>query len=494
MIQSFLDRCSKQHQACSKTLSTYKPTRLIDVSNGTSTISLIETSGLVSHLKYAALSYCWGKPQLNSESYKTTASNFQSRFSGFDLTGQPPTIQDTVKTARALGIQFLWIDALCVIQGDVADWQREGLNMDKVYQNAYLTIASTATDTVWESFLARPTIQTQLSLATDSNVAPTSIGFHYPFDTEMSDMEWILPWWQRAWTLQEHALSIRVLYFTREFLYLECLSDRKMESTQYNIPDSLSCKPWGQNLGTDSGLDLGRESVTVHQKWYDVVEQYSSRKLTFEGDKLFAIAGLVSQISKQLPDSDWYIFGLFENDLCHGLLWTTRRNPRAPGPSTRNLSMPSWSWASYPGPVSYSHVRRNKMDTAIKHVSSSSDGRLTLLATIIQATAFFPDEEMLPAQSWGNRTNPYYTAWQFLHDRSRELKANELLAILINHSSWYDYPTIRGLLVESAKDGTGKVLPDMYQRVGYFHVSCKNVNNKPCNLYKSVEPREVILV
>lgn len=307
-------------------------------------------------------------------------------------------------------------------------------------------------------------------------------------------MEWTLPWWQRAWTLQEHALSIRILYFTREFFYLECLSDRKLESTQYNMPNSLSCKPWAQNLGTDSEFDLRPIPVTIYQKWYDVVEQYSSRKLTFEGDKLLAIAGLVSQISKQLSNSDRYIFGLFENDLCHGLLWTTRGNTRSPRPSAKNASIPTWSWASYPGPVSYSHVKREQFATAIKYVSSSSDGRLTLSATIIQATAFFPDEEILPAQSWGNRTNPYYVAWQFLHDLSRELKANELLALAINYSSWYDYPIIRGLLVESAKDSTGKVLLDMYQRVGYFHVSCKNVNSQPCNLYKSTKPREVTLV
>lgn len=155
-------------------------------------IRLVETFESGSLLKYAALSYYWGKPRLDLEPYMTTASNLQSRFSSFDLTEQPSKIQAAIKTTRAWGTKFLWIDALCIIQGDVVDWRREGLNLDKVYQNAYLTIASTATNTVWKSFLTRTPIQTQLYLDSDSDIAPTSIGFHYPFDTEMSDMEWIL--------------------------------------------------------------------------------------------------------------------------------------------------------------------------------------------------------------------------------------------------------------------------------------------------------------
>lgn len=267
-----------------------------------------------------------------------------------------------------------------------------------------------------------------------------------------------------------------------------------MENTRYNILDILSRRLWGQYLETNFGLDLRRESVTVHQLWYDMVEQYSSRKLTFEGDKLFTIAGLVNQISKQIPNSDLYIFGLFVNDLCQRLLCTTRGNSGGPRPSARNISIPSWSWASYPVPVSYSHVRRSKMDTAIDHKFNLSGGRLMVLAGNFQATAIFPDEETLPAQSWSNRTNPYCIAWQFLHDLGRDLKANEILAVLIDLSSWYDYPTIRGLLVESAKDITGKILPNPSHRVGYFHVSCKSGNNQPCNLYKSIDPREAILV
>jgi len=53
--------------------------------------------------------------------------------------------QDTMKFARRLGIQYLWIDALCIIQeGDNGDdWEREALLMDKVYCNAYCNISAT---------------------------------------------------------------------------------------------------------------------------------------------------------------------------------------------------------------------------------------------------------------------------------------------------------------------------------------------------------------
>ncbi|PVH88925.1 heterokaryon incompatibility, partial [Cadophora sp. DSE1049] len=47
---------------------------------------------------------------------------------------------DAVQTARTLEMGYFWIDALCIIQGDPADWEIESVKMAVVYNSALLTI------------------------------------------------------------------------------------------------------------------------------------------------------------------------------------------------------------------------------------------------------------------------------------------------------------------------------------------------------------------
>lgn len=41
-----------------------------------------------------------------------------------------------------LGIRYIWIDAVCILQDSVEDWRTEASKMGNVYQNAYLVIAA----------------------------------------------------------------------------------------------------------------------------------------------------------------------------------------------------------------------------------------------------------------------------------------------------------------------------------------------------------------
>src|SRR5690606_1224898 len=44
----------------------------------------------------------------------------------------------------ALGIPYLWIDSLCIIQDDKPDWNREAEHMADVYGNATVTFSADA--------------------------------------------------------------------------------------------------------------------------------------------------------------------------------------------------------------------------------------------------------------------------------------------------------------------------------------------------------------
>jgi hypothetical protein len=51
------------------------------------------------------------------------------------------TFKDAVRVTRALNYQYLWIDLLCVIQGDDGDFETEAQRMEDVYSDAYCAVA-----------------------------------------------------------------------------------------------------------------------------------------------------------------------------------------------------------------------------------------------------------------------------------------------------------------------------------------------------------------
>jgi hypothetical protein len=60
----------------------------------------------------------------------------------------PPALQDAVCSARALGLKYLWIDALCIIQDSDPDKSMELNRMHNYYRNATLCIQLSGLSTV----------------------------------------------------------------------------------------------------------------------------------------------------------------------------------------------------------------------------------------------------------------------------------------------------------------------------------------------------------
>ena len=55
----------------------------------------------------------------------------------------PQSFKDAVSITRGLGIQYLWIDSLCIIQDDVSDWETESSRMASVFSCSWLNLAIT---------------------------------------------------------------------------------------------------------------------------------------------------------------------------------------------------------------------------------------------------------------------------------------------------------------------------------------------------------------
>jgi hypothetical protein len=124
--KSWLQACLDDHD-CPSSAPGLLPSRVIDVSNSDPNLLRLETPPSGTHERYAALSYCWGSGY--DGSYLTSAANLQERREGFSVDLLPRSIREAVRVTQRLGLRYLWVDAICILQGtdDVArkDWLAE---------------------------------------------------------------------------------------------------------------------------------------------------------------------------------------------------------------------------------------------------------------------------------------------------------------------------------------------------------------------------------
>ena len=194
------------------------PSRLLDLElpNNVIDLRLVEITGESG--RYAALSHCWGAIQ----QYTTRTANLQERKECIPFKQLTKTFKEAVQVTRALGIRYLWIDSLCIIQDDQDDWVREASRMSSVYQNAQITIAAAASDSGDKGLFCRsPEYEVQ-----DQSTEGESCSFIFRAPRSHMDgysaQQTKLPLAQRSWAFQERFLSPRVLHYTSVELCFEC--------------------------------------------------------------------------------------------------------------------------------------------------------------------------------------------------------------------------------------------------------------------------------
>lgn len=130
------------------------PTRVLDLEASKSSdpgdlesdLRLMETAGQCG--RYATLSYSWG----GYKDSRTLRINYEDRKKGITYNSLPPVFQQAVKVTRGMGIRYLWIDALCIIQEDAEDWCREAALMSDVYWMSAVRLAVTDSKSPTEPF------------------------------------------------------------------------------------------------------------------------------------------------------------------------------------------------------------------------------------------------------------------------------------------------------------------------------------------------------
>src|SRR5256885_7715423 len=114
------------------------PTRLIQINE--KGIRLCDPRKLPKFPPYATLSHCWGGLDI----FHLKKWNRDSLFENIPMDKLCNTFNDAIKVTRALGLSYLWIDSLCIVQDDNDDWRRESALMSDVFTNSVVNIAATA--------------------------------------------------------------------------------------------------------------------------------------------------------------------------------------------------------------------------------------------------------------------------------------------------------------------------------------------------------------
>ncbi|KAF2807113.1 HET-domain-containing protein, partial [Mytilinidion resinicola] len=255
---------------------------------------------------YLALSYCWGTQNTLKSHLQLNKSTLAELKTSINTNKIAITLQEALRATYTLRYRFIWIDALCIIQGDENDWQTESASISRIYASATITLVPAAIESCDEGFLDR-TIPPLLLVSFRSSHRPDLTGNFYLQATNADTH--ITEWNKRGWTFQELLESRRLLYFSKTMLHYSCQTVVRVESREEATSATEGFyTPWAW-----THKELGVSA------WFGAVREYSGRLLSNPSDKLPAISARAHDIAAQSQSQ--YLAGLWRDSLVLGLLW-----------------------------------------------------------------------------------------------------------------------------------------------------------------------------
>lgn len=386
LLRTWLDVCRSQHPLCQKAFESNAggPSRLIDLQSPDESgdFRLIDCNRLIvtsrSYVapRFVCLSHCWGEPAMRP--IMTRKATLSQHLERIPLNEMSQTFQEAIRVTRELGERYIWIDSLCIVQDDPQDWETEAARMPAIYGSATLTIAALGAEDGRSGFCMNAAPVTFVDVDVDSlrlrffNNLPTHWHTMYGDDKYKHTGYGTKPLRTRAWTLQERYLSVRSVHYADGVMLWECSTTKGSSIVpwgHHDPPDDFVPWPLLHSSNEDSAPD---GSMAIRVEWYEILEDYSSRFMTQEMDKLPALSGMAARFTAKFR-GDAYHAGIFRQHLPAALLWrsmgldtgfnkdaithTVQRysafRPRRP----MKYRAPSWSWAALDGAISYDSQR-----------------------------------------------------------------------------------------------------------------------------------------
>lgn len=415
VVQSWESKCRASHSTCTaKQHASHDrllPSRLIDLRLGRNKGELprlVISEDLTSKdTKYMTLSHRWAEPELMSS---TTKSNVQDRMSKIE--DLPTTYQQAMTITKMLGVPYIWIDSLCIIQDDDEDKGREIIKMAAVYSNSHCNIAASNATSPTQGCYSPANI---IHLVPHTLIIPGKDGVSSTMvlikpgdrtDEELSIGLESGTLSERGWVVQERYLPTRTIVFTPTHLIWLCQEEGYMR--HYPDGKQVFAKEWEAEKAEKvfepvwDLKDLFRpqnQNQAVYFAWQRFVSNYSTKQLTDRTDKLPAIGGLVRRVHDSAGDQ--YLAGLWRHDLIRQLCWIQTEKQQLAGSGfginssqewdlKEKYRAPSWSWAALDLAVCYpkfeneedssqrftSPLSPNILETSIEYKSSDEFGQV----------------------------------------------------------------------------------------------------------------------
>jgi hypothetical protein len=286
--------------------------------------------------EYVALSYVWGERKFVT----TTKDNFDCfrRPGALSALPLPNTIRDALGFTEMLGVRYLWVDSLCIVQDDTNAKYAEMENMSAIYANASVTIIASDGRDAYNGLaglqgISGPRASKQVIFDLDHG-ARLSRPLRQGYKTETV-------WSSRAWTFQEHLFSNRRIIFENNCVRWECSKALLHEDVLQMDGHEFSRREVNRRAMLSSNfpdlLGLG-----------NLLRVYNDRNLTYPEDALNAFAGIMRALC--LAFKSGFLSGLPLAFFNLALLWQPRgyavRRVARKGVSGATC-LPSWSWAGW---------------------------------------------------------------------------------------------------------------------------------------------------
>jgi len=336
-VREWVTECVESHTECGPLVSSpfRYPTRLLQVGDLSSpTVQLLETTKGDADMvgPYNTLSYRWGNA-LPIRLLTTNIDNFRREIAVSLL---PKTLADAIVVTRTMGVPYLWIDALCIIQDSTFDWEREASAMAEVYGHSYCNLAASHNHDSTGGLAPR----LQGSLGRPFSVRITCpLGMEPPYlDTWLAEQEFkanrvdAAPLNSRGWVVQERALAQRTVHFTYDQPLFEC---RTLFDPSYGGPGRGNPAQRLPKVPARSDVETG---AILNHYWPRILYYYTQRQLTQPSDRSRAIIGIARLLHERLGNSQ-YLAGLWSTRLLRQLLWISSQ-----GCHPVTYCGPSWSW------------------------------------------------------------------------------------------------------------------------------------------------------
>jgi hypothetical protein len=336
------------------------------------------------------------------------------------------------------------------------------------YENAFVTIAASCAQSSIEGLrplVCKNYMATRITPESAYFVRLEAIEFTHvlPVSKEI----WSLL--SRAWVFQERRLSRRSLHFSAYQVVFECRTCRRSEDGRSNS---------GPGERHDSErfdiLPANANPSSLVKMWHNIVSAYTKLEMTYESDKLAALAALAGRMNS-FRKTDVYFAGVWHETLLLDLQW----HGHYIGSRRSSTWQPTWSWVSAQGSIRYetitseSHLCAELLDLTYEYIGDKRIGRVKEAHVTIRG----------PVSQLTRRRGPGFYGTYNVYHYKETTTANERFQTESHPDFWEGKVTLEPskeafftiLLGHNPKNGYGgpvlqPINANTFQRVGYFYI------------------------